>query len=386
MKNPNGAALTILMPCLNEAETLGRCIAKAQTFLDRCGLDGEILIADNGSSDGSAEIAVAAGARVIKVARKGYGAALLAGIEAASGTFVIMGDADDSYDFSRLDGFVEALEAGHDLVIGNRFQGGIASGAMPFLHRYLGNPVLSWLGRLFYPSAIRDFHCGLRGFRRSAILALGLRAPGMEFASEMIVRATLGGLAIAEVPTTLSPDGRSRPPHLRTWRDGWRHLRFLLLHSPRWLFIYPGVFLLLAGMGLTAILMQGPLAILPGVVLQTHSLIVGCMAMLVGVSCLCFGLIAQTLGIARGILPPHPGLAGLGQKLGLERILMASGLVTALGLCGLGYAVLRWAAVDFGPLPGETLIPLMILSCTLVALGLQVAFAAFLRAIIDDGY
>ena len=229
--------LTILMLCLNEARTLAHCIDKARSFLTRAGIDGEIVVADNGSTDGSRTFAQSHGARVIEVATRGYGAALIAGIRAAQGRFVIMGDSDDSYDFSRLDGFVAALRNGAQLVTGNRFEGGIAPKAMPRLHRYLGNPVLSGIGRVFFRTPVRDFHCGLRGFERNAILALDLCCPGMEFASEMVVKASLHGLRIAEVPTTLSPDGRGRPPHLRSWRDGWRHLRFLLIHAPQWLFL-----------------------------------------------------------------------------------------------------------------------------------------------------
>ncbi|HAM24131.1 MAG TPA: dolichol-P-glucose synthetase, partial [Actinobacteria bacterium] len=235
------------MPCLDEAETIETCIRKAQGYLQRSGVAGEVLIADNGSTDGSQELARALGARVVDVPRRGYGAALIAGIHQAQGRFIIMGDADDSYDFSALDPFVTALRGGADLVMGNRFAGGIAPGAMPALHRYLGNPVLSFIGRLFFRSPIGDFHCGLRGFRREAALELDLRTTGMEFASELVVKATLAQQRVVEVPTTLSPDGRSRPPHLRSWRDGWRHLRFLLLYSPRWLFLYPGLLVMALG-------------------------------------------------------------------------------------------------------------------------------------------
>jgi glycosyltransferase involved in cell wall biosynthesis len=256
-----GCELTILMPCLNEARTLPACIGKARAFLARSGVVGEVVIADNGSTDGSPELACGLGARVVAVAEKGYGSALLGGIRAAHGRFVVMGDADDSYDFSRLDQFVDHLRAGAQLVMGNRFAGGIQPGAMPPLHRYLGNPVLSTIGRLLFHSPCRDFHCGLRGFARDAILGLDLSASGMEFASEMVVKATVGRLRISEVPTTLSPDGRGRPPHLRSWRDGWRHLRFLLLFSPRGLFLYPGA--LLFGVGGLAMLrlLAGPIVI-----------------------------------------------------------------------------------------------------------------------------
>lgn len=239
--------LTILMPCLNEAETLKSCIRKGRAFLREQGISGEVLVADNGSDDGSVALAEREGARVVHVAQRGYGSALIAGVQSAQGRFVIMGDSDDSYDFSRLHLFVEKLRQGEQLVMGNRFRGGIAKGAMPALHRYLGNPVLSFIGRLLYSTPARDFHCGLRGFDRRAVLDLGLNASGMEFASEMVVKASLHRLRVCEVPTTLSPDGRSRPPHLRSWRDGWRHLRFLLMMSPRWLLLYPGLALLSLG-------------------------------------------------------------------------------------------------------------------------------------------
>lgn len=294
-----------------------------------------------------------------------------------------MGDSDDSYDFSRLDPFVEKLRDGFDFVIGNRFKGGIATGAMPFLHRYLGNPILSFLGRLFFRSDIGDFHCGLRGFRRESINALGLKATGMEFASEMVVRASLGKLRIAEVPTTLSPDGRSRPPHLRTWTDGWRHLRYLLLNSPKWLFVYPGAAILTFGAILTVVLLQGPVQVLPGVVLDTHSLIVGCMAMLVGASCLSFGVIARSYSATRGFLPVNTRLARVKAYATLERTLLCAGVLAFAGLSGLGYAIWQWAAADFGALEYNGMVRILTVSCTLIALGLQLGFAAFLGALID---
>src|SRR5271165_1983666 len=262
---------TILMPCLNEAETLANCISKARAFIARSGCTGEVVIADNGSTDGSEAIAEANGARVVHVVERGYGSALLGGIRAARGRYVIMGDSDDSYDFSDLDAFVDKLRDGHALVMGNRFKGGIKPGAMPPLHRYLGNPVLTTVGRIFFRSPCGDFHCGLRGFDRAAILGLDLQAPGMEFASEMVVKATIHNLNIAEVPTTLWPDGRTRPPHLRSWRDGWRHLRFLLLFSPRWLFLYPGIGLMVAGAIMMAWLLPAPRTI-GGVTFGIHTL------------------------------------------------------------------------------------------------------------------
>src|SRR3954462_1232019 len=249
------------MPCLNEAETVGTCVAKAMTFLESRQIDGEVVVADNGSIDGSAEVAAAAGARVLHVRKKGYGNALIAGVRAAQGRYVIMGDADDSYDFSSLDGFVERLRAGDQLVMGNRFAGEILPGAMPALHRYLGNPVLSRIGRTFFKAPCDDFHCGLRGFSRDAVLSLDLRATGMEFASEVVVKSVLHDLTISEVPVTLHPDGRTRPPHLRSWRDGWRHLRFLLLFSPRWLFLIPGLVMTVVGALVTTALVISPVTI-----------------------------------------------------------------------------------------------------------------------------
>ena len=383
---PADVELTILMPCLNEAETLATCIDKARGFLTRTGICGEVLVADNGSIDKSVKIAQRHGARVVAVAVAGYGAALLAGIRAARGRFVIMGDADDSYDFAQLDPFVDKLREGYDVVIGNRFEGGIAPGAMPWLHRYIGNPMLSLLGRRFYTIGVRDFHCGLRGFRRDAILALGARSPGMEFASEMIVRASLNKLSMTEVPTTLSPDGRSRPPHLRTWRDGWRHLRFLLLFSPRWLFLYPGAAIVCIGLTLSMLLLLSPISILPGVTLGTHSLIVACFAIVVGAQCLSFGIIARHHAYLRGLLPPQPGLEHWRRTWTLERLLIPAGFLLVIGLAGLGYSIGIWAAADFGKLQFGVMIRILTLSCTAIALGFQLGFTAFLGAIMRLGH
>ena len=247
--------LTILMPCLNEAETLAICVRQAVAAIEASGVAGEVVVADNGSTDGSQEIARAEGARVVDVPTRGYGAALIAGIEAARGKYVMMADADASYHFEHLPRFLPRLDEGYDLVMGNRFAGAIERGAMPPLHKYIGNPILSAVGRIFFSIPVRDFHCGLRAFRRDRILGLNLRTTGMEFASEMVVKSGLAGLRMTEVPTTLSPDGRSRPPHLRSWRDGWRHLRFLLLYSPRWLFFYPGLAALAVGVALAAALL-----------------------------------------------------------------------------------------------------------------------------------
>jgi hypothetical protein len=375
--------LTILMPCLNEAETIDTCIGKACEFLARSGIAGEILIADNGSSDGSVELALARGARVVAVAERGYGAALRAGIAAARGRFVVMGDADDSYDFSRLDPFLAKLRDGCDLVMGNRFAGGIAPGAMPFLHRYLGNPVLSLIGRMFFHSGIRDFHCGLRGFRRDAILALDLRTSGMEYASEMVVRAALDGLVIGEVPTTLAVDGRSRPPHLRTWTDGWRHLRFLLMFSPRWLFFYPGATLVMIGLIATLALLPGPVMLTPRFGLDDHTFLVATIAILVGVQLVGFGVVARRFAAANGLLPRSSRLDALLSFVSMDRGLMIAMGVACGGIGGVAWSLWQWAAVDFGPLTSPAVMRVLTLSLVLIATGVQLAFTFFLLGIID---
>jgi len=383
-KMDQGAApleLTILMPCLNEAETLATCIQKALGYLARSGVSGEVLIADNGSTDGSQAIARGLGARVIDVPEKGYGAALIAGIAGARGCYVIMGDSDDSYDFSALDPFIAKLRDGYDLVMGNRFKGGIAPGAMPPLHRYLGNPVLSTIGRVFFGGPIRDFHCGLRGFSRAAIIALDLRAPGMEFASEMVVKATMRGLRITEVPTTLSPDGRSRPPHLRSWRDGWRHLRFLLIFCPRWLFLYPGAVLFALGALGMAALLPGPVR-LGGITLDVHSLLYASGAVVMGFQAVQFWVFARLYGGVTGLLPEPQRLSRALSRFGLEAGLVAAALLLLFGL-GLGFfAVGQWGTQDFGALAGGKVMRLAIASVTAMLLGLQLAFGAFFLALL----
>jgi hypothetical protein len=375
--------LTILMPCLNEAETLAGCIEKASGFLARSRVKGEVLIADNGSTDGSIAIAKGLGARIVHVPIRGYGAALLHGIAAARGRYVIMGDSDLSYDFENLEPFVEKLRSGCDLVMGNRFRGGIGPDAMPFLHKYLGNPVLSFVGRLFFSIPVGDFHCGLRGFNRKAILDLDLKSSGMEFASEMVVRSSLAGHSIAEVPTTLAKDGRSRPPHLRTWRDGWRHMRFLLLFCPRWLFLYPGIAVLGVGLVLSLALLPGPIALSPNVSIDVHTLIVGCFAILVGTQLISFAVISRRYAAARGFLPASRYLDDHGHWITLENLLIPAVILFVLGLGGIGYCVFQWAAVDFGPLNYAGLIRVLTVSATAVAMGLQVAFTAFLMAMFD---
>jgi glycosyltransferase involved in cell wall biosynthesis len=375
--------LTILMPCLNEAETIAGCVKKAASYLARSRLRGEVLIADNGSTDGSQEIAQGLGARVVPISERGYGAALIGGIEAARGHFVIMGDADDSYDFSQLDGFVAKLREGNDLVMGNRFKGGIAPGAMPPLHRWLGNPVLSFIGRIFFKAELGDFHCGLRGFNTRVIRDLKLRSRGMEFASEMVVRCRLARMRIAEVPTTLKKDGRSRRPHLRTWRDGWRHLRFLLIFSPRWLFFYPGLVLLILGIALSALLLPGPVYITPSISLDIHTFLVGAVTILIGMQCISFAVVVRRYAAARGLLPRSEVVERFLVPLTLERVLLVALLIGLLGIGGLVWCVGRWADAGFGPLQYGAMIRVLTVSITGLALALQLAFTAFLSSIIE---
>ena len=374
--------LTILMPCLNEAATVGSCVAKARGFLERAGIDGEVLIADNGSDDGSPMLAERAGARVIEVARRGYGAALTAGIRAARGRAIIMGDADDSYDFTRLDGFVAKLREGYPLVMGNRFRGGIEKGAMPWLHRYLGNPVLSFVGRLFFGASVRDFHCGLRAFDREAVNALNLRTTGMEFASELVVKASLAGWRIAEVPTTLHPDGRGRPPHLRSWRDGWRHLRFLLLFSPRWLFLYPGLALLAAGITLTTALYFTPLHFL-GAGLDIHSMLYASAGALLGLQLCLFALFARVSAQNAGLLPRRPGLDRLLEVLTLERGLLAGFAIALAGFIWSGAAFWQWREAGFGALDPRIVMRDTIPASALMVAGMEVMLASFLLSVLS---
>jgi len=368
--------LTILMPCLNEAETLAGCIDQARDFLARQRIDGEILIADNGSTDGSARIAEEHGARVVHVAPKGYGSALIHGMRAARGTYLILGDCDRSYDFSQLEPFVERLRAGYDLVMGNRFLGGIGRGAMPWLHKYLGNPVLSWLGRLFFAIPVGDFNCGLRGLRRERVLGLGLRAPGMEFASEMIVRAALGGLSIAEVPTTLSSDGRSRPPHLRTWRDGWRHLRFLLMLSPRWLFLYPGAVLFAAGAVAQAAILTGPVAV-GRVVLDIHTMLYAGGAMIVGLQMALFSLIVKTAAAAQGMLPTGSNFRRFVRHFSLERGILLGAAIALAGFVLAAYSLSMWMSTGLSELDPRHVMRVAIPSLTLSIVGVEIMFSAF---------
>lgn len=382
LPSPASVELSIVIPCLNEAETLARVISKAQSFLANHAIAGEVIVADNGSTDGSRQIANALGARLVAVQTRGYGAALIGGIAEARGVFVAMGDADDSYDFLGLMPFLDALRDGADMVMGNRFRGGIAQGAMPVLHRYLGNPVLSFTGRLFFGAPIGDFHCGLRAFRRDAIARLNLTSQGMEFASEMVVKAAIHGLAIREEPTTLVKDGRSRPPHLRTWRDGWRHLRFLLTYAPRWLFFYPGIALCAIGALGMATLAPGGIE-LAGVELSITSMLFAAMALLLGAQLLGFAILARLYGIVAGMWPASAGTQRFRQSFTVERGCQTGVLLFMAGCAGLAWLVGQWAASGFGAMNPYSLMRGAIPSMAAAVLGLQIVFTSFLIGLID---
>ncbi len=374
--------LTVLMPCLNEAETLARCIEKAQRGLRAADVCGEVLIADNGSSDGSPEIARAAGARVIHVSARGYGAALRAGIDAADGRCVIMGDADDSYDWTQIAPFVEQLRAGAQLVMGTRLKGTILPGAMPPLHRWLGNPVLTAIGNLLFRTRISDFHCGMRAFERDAVRSLNLQTSGMEFATEMVVKASLHRLRMAEVPITYHPDGRSRKPHLRTWRDGWRHLIFMLLLSPTWIFFLPGMLLVLIGVLGNVLLLPGPLVI-GGVTFDVHTLLVANMSLILGVQVVFLGIIGQVFAATSGILPETPTSRRFARG---ELLSLGLALGLLLSLTSL-YPILRsvefWAETRFGPLDVQIVLRWLIPGLTLGAVGMEIFFGSFMLGLVN---
>lgn len=375
--------LTILMPCLNEAETIEICIRKAQQYLERSGVSGEVLISDNGSTDGSQQLAESLGARVVHAPRKGYGAALISGIENAKGRYIIMGDSDDSYDFSRLDGFVARLRAGADLVMGNRFLGGIAGGAMPPLHRYLGNPVLSAVGRIFYRTPVGDFHCGLRGFNRQSIQSLRLDTPGMEFASEMVIKASICGLRIEEVPTTLSPDGRSRPPHLRSWRDGWRHLKLLLVYAPHWLFYYPGLALFGIGLLLFAALLGGPVTI-GTVTFDIAALILASALILTGHQLACFYGLARLFAVRFKLLPSSARFERVAAWAGIDKACQVGGLLLVSGIISAIASITYWGLAGWGDLDPSIIVRPALLAVISAALGVQVITTGFLWALMSQ--
>ncbi|CAM4065610.1 glycosyltransferase family 2 protein [Vibrio neonatus] len=381
MINNEELELTILMPCLNEEETLETCIVKAKKYLVDSNINGEILIADNGSTDRSIAVAENNSVRVVHVKNKGYGSALMAGIQSASGKFIIMGDADDSYDFSQLDRFIDSLRTGNELVMGNRFKGGISPNAMPPLHKYIGNPILSFLGKLFFKIPCGDFHCGLRGFNRESILALNLHTTGMEFASEMVVRSSIAQLSIDEVPTTLSPDGRTRAPHLNTWRDGWRHLCFLLMYTPKWLFLYPAIMLFLFGLITTICLFGGPMTI-SDIEFADKTFYAGALSLLISVQCLSLGSIVRKYATEQNFLP-SPKYNNLLNKITLENAAFFAFSVIIIGLTLSFWCFYKWAAVDFGELDSHYINRTMVLSLTLIACGIQSFCTAFVSGIIS---
>jgi glycosyltransferase involved in cell wall biosynthesis len=373
--------LSIVMPCLDEAETLAVCIEKAQRFLASSGVRGEVIVADNGSTDGSQAIAERLGARVVHVAERGYGSALHGGITAARGRYVVFGDSDDSYDFSKLGPFLERLRAGDALVMGNRFRGGIEPGAMPPLHRYLGNPVLSAIGRLFFSAPVGDFHCGLRALSRAAYDRMAPTTSGMEYASELVIKATLAGLPISEVPVVLHPDGRSRPPHLRSWRDGWRHLRFMLLFSPRWLFLVPGCVLFGLGGAVSVWLLAGGLRIGPAV-LDIHTLLIAGLACLLGYQLIVFALFTKVFAIAEGFQPMPGYLDRLFRHVSLELGIVAGALLSAAGLAALVAATWSWRSVGFGALDPRLTMRQVIPGAILLVIGIQTIFSSFFLSVL----
>lgn len=373
--------LTILMPCLNESRTLKTCIDKAMKFLNDNNIDGEVLIADNGSTDGSQDIAKNAGARVVDISEKGYGAALIGGCNAAFGKYVIMGDSDDSYDFLNLMPFVEKLREGYELVMGNRFKGGIEKGAMPPLHKYLGNPVLSFIGRVLYRSNIKDFHCGLRGYNRESIMKLNLHTTGMEYASEMVVQATLHKLKICEVPTTLKKDGRDRPPHLRSWSDGWRHLTFLLMHSPNWLFLYPGFLSFVIGLLISAKIVINPI-IVNNVRFDVNTLVYSAVATTVGFQLILFYVLTKkyaTLTKFISITKIDKYLI----KFTMNRGIFIGAILFLIGLIGSIVAICIWSNAGFGNLESSKMLRLTIPMLILFVCGIQLMFSSFFLGILE---
>ena len=369
--------LSIIMPCLNEAETLAVCIKKAQKYLALSGVSGEVIIGDNGSTDGSQEIARGLGARVVDVPIRGYGAALSGAVAAANGRYVIMADSDDSYDFENLDGFLEKLRAGFDLVMGNRFAGGIKDGAMPWKNRYIGNPILSAIGKVLFRAKVRDFHCGLRGFSKRAFQKLDLRTTGMEFASEMVIKATLLKLRVTEVATTLSPDGRSRPPHLRPYRDGWRHLRFMLLFSPNWLFLYPGILITLVGLVIGSVLLSQPI-FLNSVRFGLDTLIYCSALVTAGFQAILFAVLSRAYAVQEGLYPKGLKYASYSSQFNLERGLVVGTVILLSGFVSAIYAFLQWKHHSFGTLETENIARLVIPSSVALSLGFEIILFSLL--------
>lgn len=371
--------LSIVMPCLNEELTVGTCVSKAVNFLKQYKIDGEVIVADNGSTDCSVEIATKQGARVVHVEQKGYGSALRGGFEASLGKYIIMADADDSYDLVNLMPFVEKLREGYELVMGNRFKGGIKKGAMPWHHRYIGNPILSFLGKLFFKTPANDFHCGLRGFTKTAIEKMNLQTTGMELASEIVIKSSILGMNTCEVPTTLSPDGRDRPPHLRSFRDGWRHLRFLLIYSPSWLFLYPGLFLLAIGGIFSLILFFGPIRISIGLI-DFHSFIVAGTITLLSISMISFAVITRVFAYNTGLLPSQPGFFSLFKYFNLERGLALGFILFIIGLFVVTRSIML--APEFTVIGFDKSIRLVFGGSLSMALGGQTILTSFVLSIL----
>jgi glycosyltransferase involved in cell wall biosynthesis len=377
--------LSVVMPCLNEAATLGRCIERAQRAMQQAGVHGEVIVADNGSTDGSRDIAERAGARVVPVRERGYGAALMGGIAAAKGRFVIMGDADESYDFGDIPRFLEPLRAGFDLVQGCRLPSGggiVEQGAMPPLHRWLGNPLFTALARLWFGVPLHDVHCGLRAFRREWQLSLDQRCTGMEFATEMVIKASKFESRITEIPITLHPDRRGRRPHLRTWRDGWRHLRFYLMYSPRWLFLIPGALLMFAGAMIYWFASPAGGRIVNGVRFDVHTLLFASLAIICGYQAVLFAVMTKTFAIREGLMPQDARLARLYRWLNLETGLLAGAMACVIGLGLLATAVAHWWTQGFGPLDYTRTMRIVIPGMTLTTLGFQTVLSSFFLSIL----
>ncbi len=373
--------LSIVLPCLNEELTVGNCVAQARSFLEHSGIIGEVIVADNGSTDRSVKIAEGNGARVVHVKNKGYGSALKGGFESARGRYIIMADADESYDLVNLMPFVEKLREGYDLVMGNRFKGGIRKGAMPWHHRYIGNPILSFTGQLFFRTPAKDFHCGIRGFTKEAVKKMNLQTTGMEFASEIVVKASILGMKVTEVPTTLSPDKRDRPPHLRSFRDGWRHLRFLLIYSPRWLFLYPGVILLFLG-GLASLLLYvGPINTSLRL-FDFHSFILAGTAMILGLNMLSFAFITRVFAYNFGLLPSRPWFFNIFKFLNLEIGLVSGMLLVLLGIFLIARAVTLSYSPGFDSIGFGNSIRLVFGSALSIITGGQIIFTSFALSIL----
>jgi hypothetical protein len=378
---PAAPELSVVLPCLDEAATIGVCVEQIRKTLELNHISGEIIVADNGSSDSSRDIAKALGASVVSVPTRGYGSALMGGIAAARGKYVVMGDADGSYDFSQIPLFLEKLRFGYELVMGNRFQGGIQPGAMPALHHYFGNPVLTGIGRLLFKAPCRDFHCGLRGFTRTAYDRMHLRTTGMEFASEMVVKASLFKMRVCEVPTTLSPDGRHRRSHLRSWHDGWRHLRFLLLYSPRWLFFYPGMALLLAGSASAVWLLTGPRRVGP-ILLDVHALLYATLAVLAGFQTVLFAFFTKVFGVTEGLLPEDPRLTRAFRIFNLEKGLIVGSALLVVGIGVAGYPLYVWSRAGLGPMDPAILVRLLAAVIILITLGVEIICSSFFLSIL----